>query len=96
METTLDNDEHNTSNLATPIPFVNKFFRAIDFIGSKPKLKVGSDSRHKTLLGGSICLLVIFSIVVEFYFFGEDLFYKRNPQVTLSTIYDETPRRFNL
>ena len=75
---------------------ISKFIHLLDIIGTKPKMKVGTDSRHTSLLGGILCFFLYILMFMGLLYFGRDLVEKNDPITSMSTDYDVTPRRFNL
>jgi hypothetical protein len=76
--------------------FIANGLRSLDFFGVKPKLLINSSPKYKTLIGGSISILVTCLIIAGFIYFGQELIQKQNPTVISSSIFQENPDNYAL
>ena len=63
-----------------------KFLRHSDFVGKEPSLMLGKDSRNRTILGGLLCISIILCTLLGLIYFGQEIYYKRNPNIVTSNI----------
>lgn len=65
-------------------------------MGYKQKFTIDGRLRHKTVLGGFISIVFFILFILGFLSFGQDLLYKLNPIITVSSFYDENPNPSSL
>ena len=65
---------------------MSSFLSQIDMYGSKFHFRVFKDNKSISQLGGFMTILTMLILGVFLYLFGQDFFYKKNPQVTKSGI----------
>ena len=66
--------------------------KLIDVFGNDFKLNLGGIEKHKSLFGGIFSLLLIFTIVILTWYFGQDIYLRENPTYISKTVLKtETP-----
>jgi hypothetical protein len=63
-----------------------KFLRHSDVIGKEPSLMLGKDSRNRTILGGFLCISIFLCALLGLFYFGQEIYYKRNPNIITSNV----------
>lgn len=57
-----------------------------DIIGQEPTLRIGNTVRNQTIWGGLLCILLILLLFVGFLYFGQEIYYKQQPETIESTL----------
>jgi hypothetical protein len=76
--------------------FLIHCLRLTDIFGVEPKLLYNNSSKHTTVLGGILSILVGITFALGFYAFGKEIFLKELPTTIFSNEYRTSPERFNL
>ena len=67
-----------------------KFIKKADIFGIQAELLYKGQTRHKTLLGSSLTLSIVCLFLAGFFYFGKDLYEKKNPVVISSSSINPT------
>ena len=65
---------------------MNVILKKVDMFGLQFNFRTFGSSHFKTTLGGFLTLFLYIMAVYFTYFFGQDLFYKKNPNVTVNDL----------
>jgi hypothetical protein len=65
---------------------VGNLINECDIIGNIPTLKLGSSSRNRTIIGGLLCIFIYALTLIGILYFGQELYFKKNPRVVKSSI----------
>jgi hypothetical protein len=76
--------------------FLIHCLKLTDIFGVEPKLLYNNSSKHTTVLGGILSILVGITFALGFYAFGKEIFLKELPTTIFSNEYRTSPERFNL
>jgi hypothetical protein len=82
--------------METEKSFLQKFSKKIDLLGQKPKFLIEGKEKFTTMISGSLSLLIYILAALACFFFGRELYLKRDPIVIVSNSFDHSPRDFNL
>ncbi len=72
------------------------FTKSVDILGMTPQFLVEDKIKYKTVCGGFLSIILYILTICAFFFFGEELYLKQDPKITVSNSYDSIPRSFNL
>ena len=67
--------------------------KKIDIFGRKTELKIKGCSKYKTKLGGFFTILMIVLCLTLLIYCGSDMFYRTNPTVIFSEIFNKNPKK---
>jgi hypothetical protein len=76
--------------------FLINCLRFTDIFGVEPKLLYNNSSKHTTVLGGILSIIVGITFALGFYAFGKEIFLKELPTTIFSNEFSKAPERFNL
>lgn len=60
--------------------------KSTDFLGPEMKFRINNQENFKTVFGGFFSILYLIFLSYFFFYFGEDLFFKKNPKVITQNI----------
>ena len=71
---------------------LKKLLKTLDIFGQGINLKINGQLKSKTLVGGSLSILMIMLLLAMFFVSAQDVLYHKNPQVSLeSVVLDSIP-----
>jgi len=82
--------------METEKSFLQKFSKIIDLLGQKPKFLIEGKEKFTTMISGILSILIYILAALACFFFGRELYLKRDPIVIVSNSFDNSPRDFNL
>lgn len=74
---------------------ISHLLKTIDIFGYKTELQMEGKSQYRTLLGGTLTLLMIALGMFLLIYFGNDMYYKISPNVFSSNVWEKEPKAFN-
>jgi hypothetical protein len=81
---------------ATVTQVFNKIFISIDIFGVKPRLTVKQTYKYNSVTGGVFSFLFYICTLLGLVYFGMMLFIKTNPNILQTSLFDQSPYRYNL
>jgi hypothetical protein len=66
-----------------------KILQALDVFGVAYNFNLNNSQSYKSSFGGVMSIICLFMLTVFMYFFGIDFYYKKNPKVIGSTVYNK-------
>lgn len=76
--------------------FTENLLVSCDIIGSEPRFRLGTAQRNQTLWGGLLCLATYVLLAIAFLYFGQEFYYKQNPNVIYSNLPNDGSAPINL
>ena len=73
---------------------IAKFLKNIDIFGYKTELKIQSKSDYRTLMGGTLTVMMFILGLMLLVYFDNDMYYKINPSVFRSQMFEKEPTVF--
>jgi hypothetical protein len=60
-----------------------KFIKSLDQFGQGVELRIKNQTKSQTIIGGILSLTMLIFLLLMFFFQAQDIFYRRNPQISL-------------
>jgi hypothetical protein len=71
------------------LKIINSFIQNLDMIGRKPNFRINDQRRFKTTIGGLFSFIIYILLILSILNFGQDLYYRTNPNIISSRRYVE-------
>jgi hypothetical protein len=62
---------------------LGKFIKSLDQFGQGVELRIKNQTKSQTIIGGILSLTMVIFLLLMFFFQAQDIFYRRNPQISL-------------